>query len=489
MATRVGQAKQRKAHEDPMLDDPEKVAGVLDLEGRVPPHDLDAEAASLSAIMIDEAALDLVIGELEPEHFYSEAHRQTYAAAVWLKQNRKPVDIVQIATRLKNEHRLEQVGGLPYLTRILDAAPAVRNVGAYASTVISKFRMRSLIATATRLAAQGYLWEGEGAEYLEEAERAILKVTSETMRGGSSERVGPVLRRVYDDLVDRFHSGRPPGVSTGFADLDEKLAGLQVPSVTIVAARPGMGKSAFLQALARNIAGRPAELFAANGNAAEPQGAALFSLEMRKEAYALRMLASEARVHGQRLRGVRNMTDDDWHRVANAAGSLAALPIEIDDTPAIHYTRFRSRVRQIKAEMAREGVKLVLVGVDYLQLMKGGGENVKSREQEVAAISGSLIQVAREEDVAIVALAQLSRDVEKRAGNKRPQLSDLRESGSVEQDADTVIFLYRPEYYGESVAEGEEGKTETIIGKQRNGPTSTVALRFVASCTRFESME
>lgn len=460
------------------------------VEGRVPPHDLDAEAAVISACMLSQAALDEVADILRPEHFYSEAHRRIYEAALELRTVGIVADVVTIGTHLKNRQRIAQVGGMSYLTELLNAAPAVSNlrVRAYAETVILKARVRALIAASQRIFAEGYLDHGADAEYIARSEQAVLAVTGSQLEESHTTHISESIADVYQSVVDAYERGKPNGIATGFFEVDDLLAGLHRKEVMLLAARPGMGKTAFMLSLCHNVARTVPDLFGDDGKPAQPQGVAIFSVEMPTHQLGLRLLASTAPTRLQGLRG-GNVADSDWSRIATAAQTLAALPIIIDDTPALHYVALHAKLRRIRRQFEQRGDRLTLVAIDYLQIMSGDGPHIRGREQEISTISRSLTHIAKQEDVAILACAQLSRDVEKRgAGSRRPGLSDLRESGSLEQDANTVGFLYRPEYYGESVTPEEEGLTEVIIAKQRNGPTGTARVRYRGSFTRFENM-
>ncbi|HEY2512234.1 MAG TPA: replicative DNA helicase, partial [Polyangiaceae bacterium] len=410
-------------------------------EGRVPPHDLEAEKAVLSAIMVDPAALDRVLEFLKAEHFYSEAHRRIYEATIELRQKGQPVDSVQVASWLLDRDRLAQVGGMPYIAQVLLAAPAVANVAAYGRSIYEKWRIRQLILTCQKVAAQGYLDYGETQQFIDNAEQQIYELAR--VEGRSTvEKLITVIKASFKQLTEASaRGGRITGISTGFARYDRVTAGLHPGDLTIVAARPGMGKTSFVLNVAVNVAVPTAYEAANDPNDRWEQpgrGVAVFSLEMPREQLANRMLCSEARVDVSNLRS-GNLSPADWSKLTQAASRLSQLPIWIDDTPALNLLELRAKVRRLQAEhdVHDESGRLTrgmgLVVVDYLQLMKGR-DGVNSREQEISEISRGLKGLAKELKLPVIALSQLNRSVETRSEKgKRPQLSDLRESGAIEQ--------------------------------------------------------
>jgi replicative DNA helicase len=464
------------------------------IEGRVPPHDLDAEAAVLSAVMLDPSALDKVV-ELKPEHFYSEAHRRVFEAALELRQSGSPVDVVQVASFLKDRQRLAQVGGMPYLGQILDSAPVVANVAAYGRVIHEKFRIRQLILACQRVSAQGYGDYGEPQAFIDGAEQAIYNI-ARTSSKQSVEKLIDVMKKSFAKLNDAVSRGdRITGVSTGFDRFDRQTAGLHEGDLSIVAARPGMGKTSFVLNLAANIA-KPKHNELASNSAERWDtpgvGCAIFSLEMPREQLANRMVCSEARVDVSRMR-TGSIGPSDWNKLTMAASALGGLPIWIDDSPGLSLLELRSKCRRIQAEydqrddQGRKIRKLGCVIIDYLQLMKGR-DGVQSREQEISEISRGLKALAKELEIPVIALSQLNRAVEQRSDkSKRPMISDLRESGAIEQDADNIIFIYRDDYYNKEDSP-EQGVAELIIAKQRNGPTGTVKVRFDKQWTRFDNL-
>jgi replicative DNA helicase len=480
----------RRSRDERALLEPRTIAG------RVPPHDLDAEAAVLSAMLLDRMALDLVVNVLLPEHFYSKANGAIFEAAVTLSLSNSPVDIVTVAAWLRDRERLQQVGGASYLAQIADAVPSVANVEAYAKVVREKWRVRQLIAQCQRIAAEGYGDVGSVQQFLEGAEQTVYDIAHTADEARAMERISASMTRAVLRIAQAADRGeRVVGTPTGFHHYDKKTSGLHDGELTIVAARPGMGKTAFVMAVAVNVAAPrrvPTKDELGHQREVEVDGDAVvvFSLEMPKEQLALRSACAEGRVDGLKARSAE-LQPADWSRLTEAAGFFTRLPIWIDDTPSATLLDIRSKVRRIKAEYEREATdteparRLKLVVVDYLQLARGEAE---SREQEIAGLSRGLKALAKELGVHVIALSQLNRAVETRAvKDKRPQLSDLRESGAIEQDADTVVFIYRDEYYNPETTQ-HAGLAELIIAKQRNGPTGKVLVRFDAKSTRFDNL-
>ncbi len=465
------------------------------VEGRVPPHDLDAEAAVLSAVLIDPVAFDKVQDFLLPEHFYSERHRRIFEACVELKAVGAPVDIVQVGSWLKSRERLAQTGGMGYLTEVLNAAPAVANVGAYGRTIFEKFRVRQLILTCQRVAAQGYGDYGEAQQFIDGTEQAIYGL-ARTSQSSSTEKLVEAIKRSFQTLAEAAKRGnRITGVSTGFNRYDGFTAGLHDGDLTIVAARPGMGKTSLVLNMAVNVASPKSREAAGDPNnrwEEEGTGCAVFSLEMPREQLANRMLCSEARVDVSKMR-TGFLSQQDWSSLTQAASFLSTLPIWIDDSPSLTLLDLRAKVRRLQSDYdvvdgdGRRTRRLGPVIVDYLQLMKGR-DGAQSREQEISEISRGLKAMAKELKVPVIALSQLNRAVETRSEkSKRPLISDLRESGAIEQDADNICFIYRDDYYNKEQSE-EPNVAELIIAKQRNGPTGTAKVRFDNQYTRFDNL-
>ena len=471
----------------------------MPVAGRVPPHDLDAEAAVLSAILLDRDALDRVLEILKPEHFYSDAHGRIFEASQELALTGTPIDIISVASWLRDRERLQQIGGAAYLASLADATPAVSHVAAHARVVYEKWRLRQLIATCQRVAAEGYGDVGEVQGFIDGAEQAIYQL-ARTPQGTTTQPIALALRAAFEQITAAAERGdRITGISTGYEKLDGKTAGLHDGDLMIIAARPGMGKTSFVLNLAVNVASPrtvsmpgPGE----DGHGVERHlpghGVAVFSLEMPCEQIANRMVCCEGRVDVGKVRQGA-LQPEDWRRLTESASYLSTLPIWIDDTPALGLLELRAKVRRIQAEYNKPATqtsperRMGLVVVDYLQLMKGRA-GVSSREQEISEISRGLKQLAKELRVPVIALSQLNRAVETRTTkDKRPQLSDLRESGAIEQDADTIIFIYRDEYYNPETTNAKN-IAELIIAKQRNGPTGKVMVRFSSSYTRFDNL-
>jgi replicative DNA helicase len=460
--------------------------------GRVPPHDLDAEAAVLSAVMLSSEAFDRVAEFLRPEHFYSGANQRVFDAVLALQSESHPVDVVTVAGWLRDKNLLQQIGGTPYLAQLTDAIPTIAHVEAHGRLVKEKWRLRRVIATCQDFAAAGYGETGEIQGFIDQTEQAIFDLARQP-ESSKLTSLKHAIHGAFGILSEAAkRGGGITGMATGFTGLDRMLAGLHAGELYVVAARPGMGKTAFVLNLAAQLA-EIRHVQAEGGNEAVEKhgtGVVFFSLEMPREQLAARLLSSEARVDVSKIRS-GNIGPDDWINLTEAASRLGHLPLWLDDTPAISLLDVRARVRRLQAEVERgasdgpKAHKVGLVCIDYLQLMSGR-PGVQNREQEISELSRGLKQLAKEMGVAVIALSQLNRSVETRSGSKRPQLSDLRESGAIEQDADTIMFIYRESYYSKDVP--DDGATDIIIAKHRNGPTGDVKLHFNKVCTRFENL-
>lgn len=461
---------------------------------RVPPHDLDAEAAVLSAILLDQDALDRVLDTLKAEHFYAESHRRIYEAALELSSRGSPIDVVSVAGWLRDRERLAQVGGAAYLGQLVDAVPAVAHLPTYAKMVREKWRVRQLISTCQRVAAEAYGDVGEVQAFVDRAEQNIYDI-ARTPESSSVQRLQPIIKTIFDQLTELAQRGeRLTGTPTGFERLDGMTSGLHKGELSIVAARPGMGKTSLVLNMAVNVAA-PRSITTADPSGIEETrevpglGVAVFSLEMPREQLASRMMCSEGRVDVGKLRQ-GHLNERDWQNLTQAAAFLHRLPIWIDDTPGLNVLELRAKVRRLQAECNKGEVdasRIGLVIIDYLQLMSGR-KDAQSREQEISEISRNLKQLSKELEVPVIALSQLNRAVETRATkDKRPQLSDLRESGAIEQDADNIFFIYRDDYYNREESE-EKGIAEIIVAKQRNGPVGKVKVRWNAEYTRFDNL-
>lgn len=436
---------------------------------RLPPQNLEAEQAVLGAIFLEPSSLTLASEILIPEDFYRGAHQRIFSAMLKLNDKGEAVDLITVTEELAAAQLLEDIGGISYLSELAGSAPTAANIEYYAKIVAEKSILRRLIRTATEIVQDGYTREDEVDTLLTEAEKSIMEV-SQRKNVGSFHHIKDVLYRTYDN-IEMLHNrvGDVTGIATGFAELDKMTAGFQRNDLIIVGARPSVGKTAFALNIAQNVATKTGE------------NVAIFSLEMGAEQLVMRMLCAEGNIDAQRLR-TGTLTDEDWGKLTMAMGSLSNTGIFIDDTPGIRVQEIRSKCRRLKQEQG--GLGMVLI--DYLQLILGSGRSGENRQQEVSEISRSLKQLARELEVPVIALSQLSRGVEQRQ-DKRPMMSDIRESGSIEQDADIVAFLYRDDYYDKE----SENKNiiEIIIAKQRNGPTGTVSLAFVKEYNKFVNLE
>jgi replicative DNA helicase len=435
---------------------------------RLPPQNIEAEQAVLGAIFLEPSSLTVASEVLIPEDFYRAAHQKIFNAMLKLNDEGKVVDLVPVTEELAAAKLIEDTGGVSYLSELASSVPTAANIEYYARIVEEKSLLRRLIRTATEIASDGYSREDEVEALLSEAEKNILAV-AQRKNAGSFHNIKDVLVRTYDNIEEMHNRvGDITGISTGFAELDRMTAGFQRNDLIIVGARPSVGKTAFALNIAANVATKTNE------------NVAIFSLEMGAEQLVMRMLCSEGNIDAQRLR-TGSLTDDDWGKLTMAMGSLSNSGIFIDDTPGVRISDIRSKCRRLKQE---HGLGMILI--DYLQLILGSGRSGENRQQEVSEISRSLKQLARELQIPVIALSQLSRGVEQRQ-DKRPMMSDIRESGSIEQDADIVAFLYRDDYYDKE----SENKNiiEIIIAKQRNGPTGTVSLAFVKEYNKFVNLE
>ena len=458
---------------------PESTGGRDPYRDRTPPYSEAAEQAVLSAMLLDADALLRATEHVDESMFYRDSHRRIFRAMLALSERGEVIDPLTLTEELSRKSELDAAGGREYIAYLVDVVPTAANVEYHARIVREKALRRRLIEVSTSIVSEAFDSALPAAELLDAAEHSIFEVNQSRGTEGFT-RVKELMYEAMERIEQLHLAGESvTGVPSGFRDLDEITAGFQPSELIIIAARPSMGKTAFVLNIAQNAA----------LDAKTP--VAFFSLEMSKQSLLQRMLTSEARVDAQRLRKGK-LRDDEFVQLGRAAGLLSQAPVWIDDTPAISLLEMRSKARRLKAEN-----NIGMIVVDYLQLMQGPA-SAENRQQEISTISRSLKSLARELRVPVVALSQLSRAPEQRAGdNKRPQLSDLRESGAIEQDADVVMFLYRQEYY--DVLEGKDpsqpdkdGKTsqglaEVIIGKQRNGPTGNVTLFFNRQYTRFEN--
>lgn len=433
---------------------------------RLPPQNIEAEMAVLGSMLLEEEAIGASIELLKPEYFYKETHQKIYSSILELYNQNKAADLVTLQDELKKNGYLEDVGGASYLVTLANTVPTAANITHYAKIVKEKAIMRSLITAATQIISDGYEAVEDADTLLDKAERMIFEITSRKIEGGSI----PLKEIIKDSIatIDNLYQRKEniTGLATGFQELDIMTAGLQASDLIVIAGRPSMGKSALAGCIAEHV----------GINQKVP--VAIFSLEMSKEQLVQRLLCSHARVDAHRVR-TGFLSQSDWPRLTNAAGKLSEASIYIDDTPGISILELRAKARRLKAQH-----DIGLIILDYLQLMQGP-VRAENRQQEISEISRSLKALARELKVPLVAISQLSRAVEARADH-RPQLSDLRESGAIEQDADVVGLLIREEYYNPS--EENKGVAELIIAKQRNGPVGSLKLAFIKEFARFENL-
>lgn len=440
---------------------------VVDIR-KLPPQSIDAEMSILGGVLLENEAINRVLDILVPDDFYRESHRKIMRAMIELNDHREPCDLITLTTILKKKGELEEVGGGAYLATLVDFVPTAANIAYYGRIVKEKAIARNLISAATEIVTDGYDEQAEIEELLDKAQKTIFEISENRIKTPYFQ-LSAILKDTIKYIGDLYEKKEhTTGVPTGFIDLDHKTAGFQRSDLIIIAGRPSMGKTAF----ALNIA-QYASMYA------EPRcPVAVFSLEMSKEQLVTRLLCSEARVDASRLR-TGHLLDGEWDKVMRGAERLFEAQLFIDDTPAISVLEMRAKARRLKAEH-----HIGMIVVDYLQLMRGSG-SPESRQQEISEISRSLKALAKELSVPVVALSQLNRGLESR-NDKRPMMSDLRESGAIEQDADVIMFVYRDEVYNKDNPD-VRGKAEIIIGKQRNGPIGTVNLTFLGEFTRFEN--
>ncbi|GHT91251.1 replicative DNA helicase [Betaproteobacteria bacterium] len=438
---------------------------------RLPPHSIEAEQSVIGGLLLDNKAWERASDLVVDTDFYRDEHRRIFRQISKLLNQGKPADVVTVAEALETAGESEHTGGLAYLGELASNTPSAANISRYAEIVHERAILRQLIAVTDEIAGHALNPMGRDVnELLDEAEKKILEIAKKGMRASDFVHINPLLGKVMDrlqDLCDRDNPDEITGVPTGFIDLDQKTSGLQGGDLIIVAGRPSMGKTAFALNIAENVA----------VHSGLPVG--VFSMEMGGEQLAMRMLASCGRLDSQRLRTGR-LNDEEWGKVTVSLGKLHEAPLYIDETGGLNPFELRSRARNLE----RLCGKLGLIVIDYIQLMSSARQN-ENRATEVSEISRSIKALAKELNVPIIALSQLSRKVEERT-DKRPMMSDLRESGAIEQDADVIIMLYRDEYYKPETQ--EKGIAEVIIGKQRNGPTGTVRLAFLGEYTRFENL-
>ncbi|MFM7325965.1 MAG: replicative DNA helicase [Nodosilinea sp.] len=431
----------------------------------MPPQNVEAEEAILGGILLDPEAIGRVMEILSPEAFYIATHRDIYRAALDLHSRGQPTDLITVTLWLRDHNKLDRVGGQVRLAQLVDRTVSAANIDQYATLVMDKYTRRTLIQAGGEIAQLGYDTTIPLENVLDQAEQRLFGITQVRPLGGLTP-TADILIDTFSEIEQRSLGVVLPGVPCGFYDLDAMTKGFQRSDLIIAAGRPSMGKTSFVLNMARNIA------------ALQKLPVAIYSLEMSKLQLVYRLLSSEVEMESSRLRTGR-IAQNEWEKLGHAISMLSQMPIFIDDTPNISVIEMRSKCRRLQAE---QGGALGLILIDYLQLMEGGSDN---RVQELSKITRSLKGLARELNAPIIALSQLSRGVESRT-NKRPMMSDLRESGSIEQDADLIMMLYREEYYEPDTP--DRGIAEVIVTKHRNGPTGTVKLLFEPQFTRFRNL-
>jgi len=444
-----------------------KIESIEIIGGKIPPSDLETEEVVLGAILIEPNALATVIDILQPEVFYKEAHQRIFAAVLALYPIGEPIDVITVTNYLRKSGEIDYIGGPAYIAQLTDRVISAANIEYHARILIEKYIQRKLIEISNNIITEAYDATSDAFDTLNEAENALFQINEQNLRR-SFRSMPSVLQVVREQIETAYkNQGEYTGVVSGFYQLDQLTGGLQPSDLIIIAARPGMGKTAFALSMARNMAvefGFPI---------------AFFSLEMTAPQLVIRILSAQTQISSERIRK-GELDDTEWMTLNEAMNKLSNVKLFLDDTPALSIFELRAKARRLK-----QAYDIQAIYIDYLQLMTAKIDKNSNREQEIASISRSLKALAKELNIPVIALSQLSRDVEKRSGTKRPQLSDLRESGAIEQDADIVIGIYRPEYYmkEEQVDEDKlaavKNKAEIILLKHRNGPLGTVNLYFL----------
>ena len=431
----------------------------------LPPQNIEAEESILGGILLDPKALSKISDSLIPEAFYVTTHQDIYRAALALQEKKKPTDLMTVSSWLQDNHLLDQIGGMPRLIQLIDRTVSAANIDRYAELVMEKYMRRQLISTSGEIIELARDTTLDLENIFDESEQKIFRLTQKRPQDGLIF-LGDTLIETFNKIEQMHETTTLPGIETQFYDLDAMTSGLQPSDLIIIAGRPSMGKTSFALNIAYNIARQNLPV-------------AVFSLEMSKEQLTQRLLSSETHIESNRIRSAR-LSQNDLEKVFNGLDKLLKLPIYIDDTPNLTVSQMRSQVRRLQTE--KKG-QIGLVLIDYLQLMGEGGDN---RVQELSKITRSLKALAREINAPVIALSQLSRAVESR-NNKRPMMSDLRESGALEQDSDLIMMLYRDEYYNPDSL--DRGLAEVIITKHRNGPTGTIKLLFQSEFTKFLNLK
>ncbi|HEY0654672.1 MAG TPA: replicative DNA helicase [Chryseosolibacter sp.] len=440
--------------------------------GKLPPQALDLEEAVLGALMLEKNALNAVVEFLKPEHFYDDRHKEIYTAIIDLFKATEPVDMRTVVNQLRKNGKIELVGGAYYIAELTSKVSSAANIEYHSRVIMEMAIKRTLIEVASQIHTDAYEDTTDVFELLDKTEQAVFEISDSNLRKNYDNMKNLMARAIQELQILKDHKDGLTGVPSGFTALDRITSGWQRSDLVIIAARPGMGKTAFVVSAMRNAA------------VDFKMPVAIFSLEMASVQLVNRMISAEAELDSEKIKKGQ-LADHEWAQLVHKTSKLSAAPIFIDDTPALSVLELRAKCRRLKAE---HNIQLIII--DYLQLMRGdqGG----NREQEIASISRALKGIAKELNVPVLALSQLSRSVETRGGDKRPQLSDLRESGSIEQDADIVMFLYRAEYYKITVDEDgmpTQGVGEAIIAKHRNGSTGTAKLKFIGKFTKFGDLD
>ncbi len=435
--------------------------------GRVPPHSLDAEQSVLGAVLLDNEAVNAVLEVLKPSDFYQPSHRSLFEQMVELYERQEPIDVVTLTAQLRSSNQLDKVGGVEYLSQLVDFVPTAANTQYYARIIKEMSIRRKLIHEVSEIADEAFNTRGDIDGFVDSVEQRIFQVSESRLAAGFVK-VGDVVKDSIKQ-VEKLYINQEPitGVPSGFTDLDSMTFGFQPSDLVIIAGRPSMGKTSLALSMANYV------------GLESGAAVAVFSLEMSKEQIVMRMLCSEAKVSNSRVRSGK-LGESDFPHLVDAASKIAQSKIFVDDTPAISVLEMRAKARRLHREHP-----LSLIVVDYLQLMRGTSRKAERRDQEISEISGSLKALAKELSIPVIALSQLNRGVESRQ-DKRPLMSDLRESGAIEQDADIIIFVYRDEVYNPETP--DKGVSELIISKHRNGPVGLVKLAFHAEFTRFENL-
>jgi len=462
-----GTVKKSKVRKSPLKQ-------ALSEHGKIPPQAIDLEEAVLGALMLEQEPLNTVIDVLKPEMFYKEAHQEIYRAIYNLFNKSEPVDILTVTSELKLNGNLELVGGAYYIARLTNRVASSANTEYHARIILQKYIQRELIAVSSDIIKDAFEDTTDVFELLDKAEKNLFSVSENNFRRAYDSMQSLVKNAIDEIQKAKDHKGSIRGVPSGFTALDRITAGWQKSDLIVLAARPGMGKTAFVLSMARNIA------------VDFKKPVAFFSLEMSSIQLVTRLISSESQLPADKLKK-GNLENFEWEQLNAKIGGLVEAPLYIDDTPALSIFELRAKCRRLAAQHDIE-----LIVIDYIQLMSSGGDGKGNREQEISTISRSLKSLAKELDVPIITLSQLNRSVETRSGSKRPMLSDLRESGAIEQDADMVLFIYRPEYY--KIDQDEEGNSthgmaELIIAKHRNGALADVKLQFIDRFAKFIDYE